>query len=74
MACMAKSQIAPAMPRVFDEIPDVDHGDTADNPSPVPSERRINPIAAATNAPPMIAGHDTADTGASSGRVPLDSA
>jgi hypothetical protein len=72
MACIAMSQIAPAMLRVFDEIPEFDHGEMADKPSPVPSDSRISPIAAATNAPPAIAGHDTADTGASSTGVRLD--
>jgi hypothetical protein len=74
MACIAMSQIAPAMLRVFDEIPEFDHGEMADKPSPVPSDSRISPIAVATNAPPAIAGHDTADTGASSTGVPWDPA
>jgi hypothetical protein len=74
MACIARSQIAPAMPRVFDEIPELDHGEMADKPRPLPSDSRISPIAAATNAPPTIAGHDTADTGASLTGLPLDPA
>ena len=72
MACMAMSHTAPAIPMVVDEIPELDHGDMADRPSPVPSDSRMSAIAAVTNAPPATAGHDTAETGASLTVVVLD--
>jgi hypothetical protein len=35
-----------------------DHGETEENPRPVPRVMRINDSAAAVKAPPMTAGHD----------------
>jgi hypothetical protein len=47
---------------VVADAPEFDQGDTAAKPRPVPSATRISPIAAAANAPPMMAPHEIADT------------
>src|ERR1700693_524410 len=56
--------IAPA-PIVAAEAPLCVHGETAENPSPVPRERRISEREAATKAPPMTAAQDNAEQEAS---------
>ncbi|MGH6979719.1 MAG: hypothetical protein ACREFC_00790 [Stellaceae bacterium] len=40
-----------------------DQAETLPSPKPAPSRTKIKEIAAAVNAPAMIAGHDTADAG-----------
>jgi hypothetical protein len=37
------------------------HGEMEVNPKPAPRASRIKEVAAATNAPAMIAGHETAE-------------
>ena len=45
--------------------PELDQGETDANPRPDPSATRISELEAATTAPEMIAGNDTADIDAS---------
>jgi hypothetical protein len=52
-------------PTVEAEAPRFDHGDTEDNPSPVPKASRINARDAETKAPPMTAAQDMPDEDAS---------
>jgi hypothetical protein len=44
---------------------ELDHGETEDNPTPVPNASRISDVAATTKAPPITAAHDTAEEDAS---------
>jgi hypothetical protein len=46
---------------VVADAPLWDQGDIKASPSPDPSANRISEVEAATKAPEMIAGHDTAD-------------
>jgi hypothetical protein len=46
---------------VVADAPEFDQGDTAAKPRPVPSATSISPIAAAANAPPMMAPQEIAD-------------
>jgi hypothetical protein len=46
--------------------PPLDHGETAEKPTPAPNVRRIRLIAAAAAPPARIAAHETADAPASS--------
>src|SRR5580698_7044631 len=48
------------------EIETLDQGEITENPTPAPKARSIRLIAAAAAPPARIAGHDTADTAASS--------
>src|SRR5664279_1240158 len=41
------------------DMPELPHGDTAENPMPAPNARRTRVMAAAAIAPAAIAGHDT---------------
>src|SRR5665213_2664611 len=56
-----------AAPIAAGDMPLFAQGETDESPRPVPRERRISAIAAATNAPPMTAAHDTPDAVSSSG-------
>jgi hypothetical protein len=55
------SQIAADTVKLVAEIPDPDHGDTVDNPTPAPRARSIRPMLTVTNAPAATAAHETAD-------------
>jgi hypothetical protein len=59
------NQAMAALPIAEADTPAFDHGETEDKPIPAPSARRISDIAAATNAPPNTAAHDTPDKDAS---------
>jgi hypothetical protein len=48
-----------AFPTVEADAPIFDHGETDENPSPVPNASRISDNAADTNAPPITAAHET---------------
>ena len=65
MICVTISQTMAALPTADAEAPTFDHGETEDNPSPVPNASRISDNAAATNAPPITAAQDTPDEYAS---------
>src|ERR1017187_10810974 len=54
-----------AVPTVEAGAPTFDQGDTADNPNPAPSARRIREKAAVTKDPPITAPQDTPDEWAS---------
>jgi hypothetical protein len=45
---------------VLADMPELPHGDTAENPMPAPNARRTRVRAAAAIAPAAMAGHDTA--------------
>src|ERR1700680_2779815 len=65
MICVTISQtIAPILTAEAD-APTFDHGETEDNPIPVPNASRLSDKAAAANAPASTAGQDTPDEGAS---------
>jgi hypothetical protein len=55
---------------VVADAPELDQGETAAKPRPVPSATNISPIAAAANAPPMMAGQEIADVDDSFPAVP----
>src|ERR1700733_11944926 len=59
MASVRMSHMFAIAPTVAAEAPTSDHGETADNPKPAPSASMISDNAAATNAPPITAPHDT---------------
>src|ERR1700761_3088672 len=68
------SQIAPPMANVVPETPELDHGETADNPSPFPNNSNNTLSADAAKAPPSTGPQAIAETGDSvlipvSGRV-----
>src|SRR3954468_11576566 len=55
------SQMPVAMPNVVADAPASRQGETAARPRPEPSAISTSDTAAATNAPAMIAGHETAE-------------
>lgn len=59
------SQMPVVTAKVVAEAPLLGQGDMEASPKPDPSANSISETEAATNAPPMIAGHDTAEVGAS---------
>src|ERR1035438_8689424 len=73
MTCMRISQMMAPAPIAQSETPTPDHGETEDNPRPVPRERRMTAKAADTNAPAMTAAQDMPEECAScvgvSGRI-----
>src|SRR5579884_1862101 len=67
-ASTTTSQISAATPAVMVETPTLDHGEIADSSKPAPSASRMSAIAAATNAPPITAPHETPEEYKSVGR------
>jgi hypothetical protein len=59
------SQAIADLPTINADAPVCDHGETADNPIPVPKASRISDNAAATKAPAITAAQDTPDAYAS---------
>ena len=59
--CVTISQIAEVTTNVVAEMPCPGQGEIAANPSPDPSVKNTSDTAAATKAPAMMAGQDTAD-------------
>ena len=53
--------MAVIIPNVVAETPELGQGDTVASPSPDPRAASSNPIEAMTNAPPIMAPHETAD-------------
>jgi hypothetical protein len=63
MICVRTSHAIAALPAVEADMPIFDHGDTEENPRPVPSESRMSASEADTNAPPITAAQETTDEG-----------
>jgi len=58
---------------VLADMPELPHGDTAENPMPAPNARRTRVMAAAATAPAAIAGHDTAGLSSAGVEISTDS-
>jgi hypothetical protein len=65
VTCMRMNHRIAAVPIVAAEAPTFDHGEMDSRPKPVPNASKISDNAAATAAPPKMAGQDTADACAS---------
>jgi hypothetical protein len=65
MSCIRTSQPIAVQPIAEADAPAFTHGDTADNPIPVPKASSASDKAAAANAPAMTADHVTPDECAS---------
>src|SRR5271165_1512703 len=59
--CVKMSQMTPLMVNGVADTPWLTHGEIDADPMPDPKAIRMSEVAAATNAPAMIAGHEAAD-------------